>query len=64
MKYSRFEDLPVWQAAATLAADMFGWTSQAVFAAKVIWAIKSSGRRSRFPTISPKGSSGERQTNC
>ncbi len=28
MKYERFEDLPVWQAAADLAAKMFDWTQQ------------------------------------
>ena len=34
MKYERFEDLPVWQAAADLAAKMFGWTAQAWFRGK------------------------------
>ena len=34
MKYDRFEDLPVWQAAADLAAEMFSWTSQPVFRGK------------------------------
>ena len=27
MKYKRFEDLPVWQAAADLAVEMFDWTT-------------------------------------
>ena len=34
MKYERFEDLPVWQAAADVAAKMFGWTAQAWFRGK------------------------------
>jgi len=31
MKYERFEDLPVWQLAADLAAQMFSWTQQPFF---------------------------------
>ncbi len=31
MKYERFEALPVWKAAAALAATMFRWSNQAVF---------------------------------
>lgn len=34
MKYERFEELPVWQAAADLAAKMFGWTNQVWFRGK------------------------------
>ena len=34
MKYSRFEDLPVWQAAAELAAKMLGWTQLLSFRGK------------------------------
>jgi four helix bundle protein len=34
MKYKRFEDLPVWQAAADVAAKMFGWTALAWFRGK------------------------------
>ncbi len=34
MKYERFEDLPVWQAAADVAAKMFDWTVQAWFRGK------------------------------
>jgi four helix bundle protein len=34
MKYERFEDLPAWQAAAKLAAEMFRWTSQPCFRGK------------------------------
>jgi four helix bundle protein len=34
MKYERFEDLPVWQAAADVAAKLFGWTAQAWFRGK------------------------------
>ncbi len=34
MKYSRFEDLPVWQAAADLAAHMFRWSNRTVFRGK------------------------------
>ena len=34
MKYERFEDLPVWQAAADVAATMFGWTAQVWFRGK------------------------------
>lgn len=33
-KYERFEDLPVWQAAADLAAKMFDWTNQTWFRGK------------------------------
>jgi len=31
MKYERFEDLPVWNDAADLAARMFPWTNQSCF---------------------------------
>ncbi|MEZ6063509.1 MAG: hypothetical protein R3C19_24435 [Planctomycetaceae bacterium] len=31
MKYKRFEDLPVWNDAAGLAAKLFPWTAQTVF---------------------------------
>ena len=34
MKYERFEDLPVWQAAADVAAKMFGWTALVWFRGK------------------------------
>ena len=34
MKYQRFEDLPVWQLAADLAAKMFEWTQNPSFRAK------------------------------
>jgi len=34
MKYERFEDLPVWQAAADAAAKMFHWTTLAWFRGK------------------------------
>ena len=34
MKYERFEDLPVWRAAADLAARMFRWTNQGPFRGK------------------------------
>ena len=34
VKYERFEDLPVWQTAADVAAKMFGWTAQAWFRGK------------------------------
>jgi len=34
MTYKRFEDLPVWNDAADLAAKMFTWTSQPVFRGK------------------------------
>jgi len=34
MKYERFEDLPVWQAAADLVARMFRWTNQNCFRGK------------------------------
>ena len=34
VKYERFEDLPVWQAAADVAAKMFGWTVQVWFRGK------------------------------
>ena len=34
MKYSRFEDLPVWKDAAQLSASMFSWTAQPVFKGK------------------------------
>ncbi|RPI79539.1 MAG: four helix bundle protein [Planctomycetaceae bacterium] len=34
MTYHRFEDLPVWSAAADLAATMFAWSNQPVFRRK------------------------------
>ena len=34
MKYERFEDLPVWNTAADLAAKMFRWSTQPVFRGK------------------------------
>lgn len=34
MKYERFEDLPVWQLAADLAASVFEWTQQQSFRGK------------------------------
>lgn len=34
MKYDRFEDLPVWQAAADLAVQVFQWSSHAWFRGK------------------------------
>ncbi len=34
MKYERFEDLPVWNAAADLAADVFRWSAKPVFRGK------------------------------
>ncbi len=34
MKYKRFEDTPVWQQAADLAAAMFEWTAEPVFRGK------------------------------
>lgn len=34
MKYERFEDLPVWQAAADLAVQVFHWSSHAWFRGK------------------------------
>ena len=34
MRYERFEDLPVWQASADVAAKMFGWTAQVWFRGK------------------------------
>jgi four helix bundle protein len=34
MKYERFEDLPVWQAAADLAAKLMLWTDQPGFRGK------------------------------
>jgi four helix bundle protein len=34
MKYERFEDLPVWQAAAELAVQIFAWSSHAWFRGK------------------------------
>ncbi|MDA1230712.1 MAG: four helix bundle protein [Planctomycetota bacterium] len=34
MKYERFEDLPVWQAAADLAVQVFQWSSHAWFRGK------------------------------
>ena len=34
MTYERFEDLPVWQASADLAARMFDWTTHAAFRRK------------------------------
>ena len=34
MKYQRFEDLPVWQTAADVAAKLFTWTSQTWFRGK------------------------------
>lgn len=34
MKYERFEDLPVWQCAADLAAQMFEWTTHAAFSGR------------------------------
>ncbi len=34
MKYKRFEDTPVWQQSADLAAAMFDWTSHVVFRGK------------------------------
>ncbi|MCA9009558.1 MAG: four helix bundle protein [Planctomycetaceae bacterium] len=34
MKYERFEDLPVWNAAAELAVQMFEWTSHSWFRGK------------------------------
>ena len=34
MKYKRFEDTPVWQQAADLAAEMFEWTAQSIFRGK------------------------------
>lgn len=34
MKYERFEDLPVWQAAADLAVQIFQWSSHAWFRGK------------------------------
>lgn len=35
MKYERFEDLPVWKAAAELAVQVFAWSSHAWFRGKV-----------------------------
>jgi four helix bundle protein len=34
MKYERFEELPVWQVAADLAAKMFDWTQHGSFRGK------------------------------
>ncbi|AQQ69764.1 four helix bundle protein [Limihaloglobus sulfuriphilus] len=34
MKYNRFEELPVWKDAASLAADIYRWSSQTVFRGK------------------------------
>ncbi len=34
MKYERFEDLPVWKAAAELAVKIFAWSSHAWFRGK------------------------------
>jgi four helix bundle protein len=34
MKYERFEQLPVWQAAADLAAKLFEWTQHPAFRGK------------------------------
>ena len=34
MKYERFEDLPVWQVAADLAAKLFEWTIHRAFRGK------------------------------
>ena len=34
MKYERFEDLPVWQLAADLAAEMFDWSQHSAFKGK------------------------------
>ncbi len=34
MKYERFEELPVWQAAADLALQVFAWSSHAWFRGK------------------------------
>ncbi len=34
MKYERFEDLPVWQAAADLAVQIFAWTAHSWFRGK------------------------------
>lgn len=34
MKYSRFEELPVWRCSADLAASLFRWTAQSCFRGK------------------------------
>ena len=34
MKYERFEDLPVWQAAADLAVKVFAWSAHSWFRGK------------------------------
>ena len=37
MKYKRFEDTPVWQQAADLAAAMFEWTAEPVLRGQRNW---------------------------
>lgn len=54
MKYERFEDLPVWKAAADLAVQIFAWSSHAWFRGKGDLANQLQRARCRSPTISPR----------
>ncbi len=61
MKYKRFEDTPVWQQAADLAAAMFEWTTEPSFKAKGISRINCSVPHFPSPTTSLKVLSVERR---
>ena len=64
MRYERFEDLPVWQAAVDLAAGMFRCTAQDWFRGKGIWRINFNAPLFRFPITSPRDLSGEPRMSC
>ena len=64
MNYERFEQLPVWQAAIDLAAAVYALTEIRPFAGDTRCGTRLNGRQSQFPTISPRGLSGEQSRNC
>lgn len=63
MKYNRFEDLPVWQAAAQLSADIIDWPMIAHSAESGIWPINCSGLHCPSPITSLKDLNGEPPMN-
>lgn len=58
MKYSRFEELPVWKAAIELAVHVFALTAKPNFKGRFSLRIRLNGPLFQFRTILLKASSG------
>lgn len=64
MRDDRFEDLPVWQAATDLAAEMFGWTDQVWFRWKGDLANRLQRSALSISSIIPLRTRGASATEC